>query len=79
MHICLLIVRYMISYTSRASAGEAGEWDSDVGVAQDETHVEIGQPQEGLYVFNVVGLRPILNDLYLINCHGKSVWREDIT
>ena len=63
----------------RAFAGEASERNGDVGVVWNETPVEISKPQERLYVFDLVGLRPILNDLYFIGCHGKSTWREDVT
>ena len=60
-------------------ADEAGEWDSNVRIVQNKMSVEISEPEEGLYVFNLVGFRPILNDLDLISSHGKSTWREDIT
>ena len=52
---------------SRAFAGEAGEQDSDVRVMWNKMLVEISKPQEGLYVFNLVGFRPILNDLDLVS------------
>ena len=42
---------------SRTFVGEAGEWDSNVRVVQDETPVEISKPQEGLHVFNLTELR----------------------
>ena len=64
---------------SGALAGEVGEQNGDVRVVQNETPVEISKTQEGLYVFNLAGLRPILNDLYFIGCHGKSTQREDVT
>ena len=44
-----------------------------------ETSVEISKTQEGLYIFNLLRFRPILNDLYFIGCHGESTRREDIT
>ena len=59
--------------------GEVGEWNSDVGVVQDETPVEISKTQERLYIFNLLRFRPILNDLDFIGCHGESTQREDIT
>ena len=59
--------------------GEVGEWNGNVRVVQNETPVEISKPQERLYVFDLVGLRPILNDLCFIGCHGKSTWGEDVT
>ena len=59
--------------------GEAGERDGDVRVMWNKTPVEINKPQEGLYVFNLVGFRPILNDLDFVGSHGKSTQREDIT
>ena len=59
--------------------GEVGEWNGNVRVVWNETLVEISKFQERLYVFNLLGLRPVLNDLYFIGCHGKSTWREDVT
>ena len=59
--------------------GEAGERDSNVGVMWDKMPVELSEPQEGMYVFNLAGLRPILNNLDLISSHSKSTQREDIT
>ena len=59
--------------------GEVGEQNGNVRVVQDETPVEISETQERLYIFNLSRFRPILNDLYLISCHGESTWREDIT
>ena len=64
---------------SGAFAGEAGEYNGDVRVVWNETPVEISKTQERLYIFNLLGLRPILNDLYFIGYHGKSAWREDVT
>ena len=64
---------------SRAFVGEVGEWNGNVRVVWNETLVEISKFQERLYVFNLLGLRPVLNDLYFIGCHGKSTWREDVT
>ena len=72
-------VAFVREIPSRAFAGEAGEWDGNVGVVWNKTPVEISKPQEGLYVFNIAGLRPILNDLDFIGSHGKSTQREDIT
>ena len=59
--------------------GEAGEWNSDDRVVQNETSVEISKTQERLYIFNLSRFRPILNDLYFIGYHGESTQREDIT
>ena len=58
--------------------GNHGE-DGSKGVVWNKMPVEISEPQEGLYGFNLVGLRPILNDLDFIGCHGKFTWREDVT
>ena len=59
--------------------GEAGEWNNNVRVVWNEMPVEISEAQERLYIFNLSQLRPILNDLYFISCHGESTWREDVT
>ena len=58
---------------------EVGKWNGDVRVVWTETPIEISETQERLYIFNLSGFRPILNDLYFIGCHGKSAWREDVT
>ena len=72
-------VAFVRETPSGAFAGEVGEWNSNVGVVWNEMPVEISKPQEGLYVFNLAGLRPIMNDLYFVGCHGKSTRREDVT
>ena len=63
----------------RAFAGKVGEWDSNARVVWNKMPVELSEPQEGMYVFNLAGLRPILNNLDLISSHSKSTQREDIT
>ena len=60
---------------SSSFACEADEQNSDLGVLQNETPVEIGKAQEGLDVFNLSGLGPILNDLDFVRGHGKAAWR----
>ena len=60
---------------SGSFAGEARERNSDVGVVRDEAAIEVGEPQEGLYVFDLAGFGPILNDLDLIGGHGQAVRR----
>ena len=57
---------------SRAFVGEVGEQNGNVGVVQNETSIEISETQERLYIFNLSRFRPILNDLYVISCHGES-------
>ena len=34
---------------------EVGEWDSDFGVFQNKTPIEIGEAQEGLDIFDLLG------------------------
>ena len=55
-----------------------GEQNSDFGVFQNKTPIEIGKTQEGLNVFNLSGFRPILNDLDLVGGHGETAQRKDI-
>ena len=45
---------------------------------RNEMLVEIGKTQEGLNVFNLVGFRPILNDLDIVGGHGETAWRKDV-
>ena len=51
---------------------ETSERNSDFGVFQNKTLIEIGKAQEGLDVFNLSGFGPILNDLDFVG-HGVSV------
>ena len=59
-------------------ASETGEQNSDFRVFQNETLVKIGKSQEGLDVFNLLGFRPILNDLDFVGGHGKATQRNDV-
>ena len=40
--------------------------------------VEIGKAQEGLDVFDLSGLGPILNDLDLVRGHSEATWGKYI-
>ena len=57
---------------------EAGEFNGDFGVFQDKTLIEIGKAQEGLDSFNILGFRPILNDLDFVRGHSEAAQREDV-
>ena len=50
---------------------ETGQWNGDFGVFRNETPVEIGEAQEGLDVFDLLGFGPILNDLDLVGGHSE--------
>ena len=55
---------------------EMGEWNGDFGVFQNEMLIEIGKAQEGLDVFDLLGFRPILNDLDFVRGHSEATRRE---
>ena len=48
------------------------EWNSDFGVSENETVIEVGESEERLDVFDFPGFRPILDDLDLIRGHGEA-------
>ena len=54
---------------------EMGERNGDFGVFQNKTPIEIGEAQEGLDVFDLLGFGPILNDLDFIGGHCEATWR----
>src|ERR1700731_2602396 len=53
-------------------SGEAGHQSDNIGVSVDEAAVEIGEPKEGLYVFNLPQSRPFLYRFNLSHVHRKS-------
>ena len=57
---------------------EMSEQNGDFGVFWNKTPIEIGKAQKGLDVFDLLGFRPILNDLDFVRGHGEAAWREDI-
>src|SRR6266540_2476199 len=50
-------------------AGEAGEWDNNVGVVEDEATIKISEAEEGLNILYFPRLRPILNYLNFCLVH----------
>ena len=53
-------------------SGEAGHRSDNIGVSVDEAVVEIGEPEEGLYVFNLPRSQPFLYHFNLSRVHQKS-------
>src|ERR1700731_999473 len=53
-------------------SGEAGHRSDYIGVSMDEVVVEIGEPEEGLYVFNLLRSRPFLYSFNFSHVHRKS-------
>src|SRR6202030_416171 len=53
-------------------SGEAGHRSDNIGVSVDEAAVEIGEPEERLYVFNLPQSRPFLYRFNLSCVHQKS-------
>src|SRR6202045_5012910 len=56
-------------------SGEAGHRSDYIRVSVDEAAVEIGEPEEGLYVFNLPRSRPFLYSFNFSHVHRKSGWR----
>src|SRR6202030_3651938 len=56
-------------------SGEAGHQSDYIGVSVDEVVVEIGEPKERLYVFNLLRSRPFLYGFNFSHVHRKSGWR----
>ena len=50
-------------------SGEAGHRSDNIGVSMDEAAVEIGEPEEGLYVFNLPQSRPFLYSFNFSHVH----------
>ena len=57
--------------------GQPGKQNHDVGIIRNEVAVKISEAKKRLNVFNLAGLRPILNSLNLGGIHLQSVFRED--
>ena len=57
---------------------ETGQRNGDFRVFRDETPIEIGEAQERLDIFDLLGFGPILNDLDFVRGHSEAAWREYI-
>ena len=53
-------------------SGEAGHRSDNIGVSMDEAVVEIGEPEERLYVFNLPRSWPFLYGFNFSHVHRKS-------
>jgi hypothetical protein len=54
---------------------KAHKRNGDTGVIVNETTVEIGEAEEGLNIFDFLGLGPILDDLDFSRVHGETFRR----
>ena len=54
---------------------EVGHWDDDIGVPRNKTMIEIRESEEGLNIADVLGLRPVEDDLHLLLVHADSQCR----
>ena len=65
---------------SNTFMSEVGEWNGDFRVFWNKMLIEIGKAQKGLdvFVFDLLGFGPILNDLDLVRGHSEATQREDI-
>ena len=57
---------------------KTGKRKDDFGVGGDETSVEVGESEEGLYVADFPWFRPVEDGLDLVFGHSKSVDGEDV-
>ena len=62
-----------------AFSGELCEGNRDIQVAVNESTIEIGKTEEGLYVVNLPRLGPVLNHLDLLLAHLETIRRKDVT
>ncbi len=60
-------------------ACESSQRNGDFRVIFSETSIEVGETEEGLYVFDFVGFRPLEDSFDFAGVHGKSIWRQNIT
>ena len=51
---------------------EAGHWDDDIGVPWNKMMIEICESEEGLNIADILGLRPVEDDLHLLLIHADS-------
>ena len=52
--------------------GKACEWYSDLGVSINEASAKVGKTKERLNVFDLLGFRPILDNLDFVWCHDEA-------
>ena len=62
-----------------AFSGESCEGNRDIRVAVNESSIEIGETEEGLYIANLLRLGPVLDHLDLLLAHLESIRRKDVT
>ena len=53
-------------------AGEAGQRSDNTGAIIYKMPVEICKAEEGLHIFDILRLRPVLYGLHLLQRHSKS-------
>ena len=58
--------------------GEPRERDCDFRVAVNETAIEIGKPEEGHYISDFPGFRPVLDGLDFVLGHREAVGGQHI-
>ena len=58
-------------------AGKLCKRDNNVGVAMNETPIEVTKTQKGLNILNFMRFWPIQNDLNLVLSHAESFSADD--
>src|SRR5882724_668655 len=55
------------------------EWNSDFRISENESSVKVGETEERLNIFDLLGFRPILDYLDFVRCHGEAFGRQHIS
>src|SRR5882724_8136207 len=55
------------------------EWNSDFRISENESSVKVGETEERLNIFDLLGFGPILDYLDLVRCHGEAFGRQHIS
>jgi hypothetical protein len=59
--------------------GEPGERNCDFQVVENKLPIKVGKTEEGLNVFHLPRLRPILDNLHFVIRHSQALIEEDIS
>src|SRR5882724_10966539 len=70
----------LISEVPRGTlVGKTRKQNSDFRVSENETTIEVGKSEERLDVFDLLGFRPILDNLDFVRGHGEAFWRQHVS
>jgi len=72
------VAGFLVEVEGGTFVSKAGEWNNDVGVVVNESTVEVSEAQEGLDVFHLPQLGPVVDGLDLVCSHGEIVGGKDV-